>query len=137
MNKNYEKMSTYTSLSYGRFVYGLITTATGLPVYPVIKPEDGVDLPYVIYRRAAQEQTAVKPSAAPGSDILTVEVEVWASTYSSCVAQSERVRAALDSVQSSDSDLVMRSCLFMGAEEDYADDAYLQRMVFSLRVSPM
>lgn len=47
---------------------------------------------------------------------------------------AEAVRAALDYAQGESDGLVMRSCILNDSEEAWQDDAYVQQLVFSVKI---
>ncbi len=65
-----------------------------------------------------------------------MEVLCISQHYGEGVAIAELVREALDGVSARSESLEMRSCVLTDADEDWTDDAYVQRLVFTLRITP-
>lgn len=99
-------------------------------VFPIAA--DKAELPYISYRRKATEQSPMKQGQF-GSDTVTLEVVCYAARYSDSIDLAEAVRAALDCKTAVRGDLRMRSCTFSGSYEDWADDAFVQVLEFTLK----
>ena len=105
-------------------------TARAKKVYPVV--EDTAELPYVVYRRTQLEQGQVK--GRRGNDNVTIEVLCYTKGYTEGVELAEAVRDALDNKTAGSDGLVMRSCYLTDSEEAWQDDAYLQVLVFNVKM---
>lgn len=126
---------TKTSLSAGEILRSVLLLSEDLAeltkkIYPVATAT--ADLPYITYRRTGMESQAVK--GKPYNDTVAVEVCCYAATYGHSVELAERVRAALDGVSAQSDTLRMRSCALIDSEEDWEADAYVQRLVFEMRM---
>lgn len=100
-------------------------------VFPVV--EDSADLPYIVYRRMAQVQTPVKTTGR-GADTAQIEILCYTAKYTEGVELAEAVRDALDGKQGELDGLVMRSCYLEDSEEAWQDDAYVQQLVFRIKI---
>lgn len=127
--------TTHTSISAGLAVYGLLTgdravAALAGTVFPIVA--DRATLPYVVYRRA---KTAAQPSKAPGSaDTVLVEVRCYTADYESGVRLAEAVRSALDFARWRGAGVAVRSCVMTDADEGWEADAYVQQMIFTIKI---
>lgn len=124
-----------SSLSAGEIIRAVLTsdpevTARAKKVYPVV--EDTAELPYVVYRRTQLEQGQVK--GRRGNDTVTIEVLCYTEGYTEGVELAEAVRDALDNKTAESDGLVMRSCYLTDSEEAWQDDAYLQVLVFNVKM---
>ena len=124
-----------SSLSAGEIIRAVLTsdpevTARAKKVYPVV--EDTAELPYVVYRRTQLEQGQVK--GRRGNDNVTIEVLCYTKGYTEGVELAEAVRDALDNKTAESDSLVMRSCYLTDSEEAWQDDAYLQVLVFNVKM---
>lgn len=124
-----------SSLSAGEIIRAVLTsdpevTARANKVYPVV--EDTAELPYVVYRRTQLEQGQVK--GRRGNDNVTIEVLCYTKGYTEGVELAEAVRDALDNKTAESDGLVMRSCYLTDSEEAWQDDAYLQVLVFNIKM---
>jgi len=131
-----------TSLSAGLLIYDLLSNDTAVKalsnkVFPVVS-EAGAVLPYICYRRSNSVTTQVKSMS--GADNQAIEVVCYAETYAASVKMAEAVRAAMEggNICYTDSDghrLVARSISLLESEENWMDDAYMQSMVFNVRIN--
>lgn len=124
-----------TSLSAGEIIRAVLTKdpeviARAKKVYPVV--EDTAELPYIVYHRTSLEQTPVKSLCR--ADSVTIEVLCYTAGYTEGVELAEAVRDALDGKQAESNGLVMRSCYLTDSEEAWQDDAYVQALVFNVRI---
>lgn len=124
-----------TSLSAGEIIRSILmsdseVSARVKKIFPVV--EDSAELPYIVYRRAQLEQTPVK--SGRGADTVGIEVLCYTAHYTEGVELAEAVRGALDGVQGETDELVMRSCYLADSEEAWQDDAYVQQLVFNVKM---
>ena len=132
-----------TSISVGLLVRDLLVSdarVAGLAtkIYPVVA-EANAQLPYVCYRRANFDRQQAK-GPGQGADTVAVEMLCYDKTYAGSIELAEAVRACLahQSAVYDDGDghrLVARSIDLEGSEEGWADDAYAQSLVFTVRVN--
>lgn len=125
-----------TSLSAGMMIRALLTGNAGVmgiarKVFPVIT--DSAELPYVVYRRQSLEHSSTK-AGMPGADTVRMEVLCYAGSYQCSVELAEAVRAALDYKKGAAGGLQMRSCTLEGGSESFEGDAYLQELVFNIKI---
>ena len=110
-----------SSLSAGEIIRAILiedseVMARAKKVFPVV--EDSAELPYIVYRRTQPVQTPVTGQAG----------------YTEGVELAEAVRGALDGAQGAQDGLVMRSCYLEDSEEAWQDDAYVQQLVFNVKI---
>lgn len=124
-----------TSLSAGLIINDILSSdetvaSIATDVFPIVSDE--AKLPYVSYRRINYDQDPVKSNY--GSDTIQVEVNCYAEKYAQSVELAEAVRAALDGVQKSVDDVMMRSCFLSSSSEDWENDAFVQSLVFTIKI---
>ncbi len=134
--------SDMTSLSSGLLINELLSNDEGVmgvanQVFPIVS-EPGAKLPYICYRRGSNEDRAVKTLA--GADTAVIEVLCYADNYAHSVRMAEAVRKAMDGVSYRYEDdggqsLVARSIQMTDAEEGWNDDAYMQSLVFTVKIN--
>ena len=132
-----------TSLSVGLLVRDLLASdervcAIATKIYPVVA-EVEAKLPYVCYRRANFDRRVSK-GPGQGADAVAVEMLCYAKTYAESIDLAEAVRGCLDHQSAVYEDeegrkLLARSIDLEGSEEGWADDAYAQSLVFTVRVN--
>lgn len=124
-----------TSLSAGEIIRAILAndaevTARANKIYPVV--EDRADLPYIVYRRTQLKQDPTK--GGRGADTVGIEILCYTKQYTEGVELAEAVRDALDGAQGETDGLVMRSCYLEDSEEAWQDDAYVQQLVFNVKI---
>lgn len=124
-----------TSLSAGEIIralilQGLSESGKSMKVYPIIS--DKADLPYITYRRESLEPHPQK--GVPANDSVAIVVECFTSRYTEGVELAEIVRSSLDGRSGGLGWLNMRSCVLSDASEDWHDDAFVQTLVFTVRI---
>lgn len=130
----------YTSLSAGKIIRKILTEneeiqSLGITkIFPVVT--DAAILPYIAYRRTSlTAQPAKSPAGVFNPDETVVEVLCFTQDYESGITLAEAVRAAMDGKQAESGGIRMRSCIMTDSEETWQDDAYIQRIVFKIKVS--
>lgn len=124
-----------SSLSAGEIIRAILiedseVMARANKVFPVV--EDSAELPYIVYRRTQLEQDPTK--GRRGADTVGIEILCYTKGYTEGVELAEAVRGALDGVQGESDGLVMRSCYLTDSEEAWQDDAYVQQLVFNVKI---
>jgi hypothetical protein len=125
-----------TSLSAGSIIRSILledsdVTAITQNIFPIVT--DKAELPYILYRRTSLAHNTTK-AKQPGADTVQIEVLCFTSKYGVGIDLAEAVRAALDYSQGEEDGLVMRSCVLSDSEEAWQDDAYVQQLVFSVKI---
>lgn len=124
-----------SSLSAGEIIRDILVNnaevaARANKVFPVV--EDSAELPYIVYRRTQLEQEPAK--GRRGADTVGIEILCYTQHYTEGVELAEAVRDALDGAQGEKDGLVMRSCYLADSEEAWQDDAYIQQLVFNVKI---
>ena len=124
-----------SSLSAGEIIRDILVNnaevaARAKKVFPVV--EDSAELPYIVYRRTQLEQEPAK--GRRGADMVGIEILCYTQHYTEGVELAEAVRDALDGAQGEKDGLVMRSCYLADSEEAWQDDAYVQQLVFNVKM---
>lgn len=124
-----------SSLSAGDIIRDILVNnaevaARAKKVFPVV--EDSAELPYIVYRRTQLEQEPAK--GRRGADTVGIEILCYTQHYTEGVELAEAVRDALDGAQGEKDGLVMRSCYLADSEEAWQDDAYVQQLVFNVKI---
>ena len=124
-----------TSLSAGEIIREILSSdpevaARTNKIFPVAV--DNAELPYVLYRRVQLEQVPIKDRR--GADTVGIEIMCYTAQYTEGVELAEAVRAALDGRQVELDELRMRSCFLSDSEEAWQDDAYVQQLIFTVKI---
>lgn len=125
-----------TSLSAGAIIRAVLledaeVAARTKKVFPVAT--DCAELPYILYRRTSLSSNPQK-SGQPGADEIQIEVICFTERYGEGVELAEAVRAALDQITAEHDGMRLRSCYLLDSEEAYQDDAFVQQLVFSVKI---
>lgn len=125
-----------TSLSAGAVIRAVLledaeVAAKTNKVFPVAT--DCAELPYILYRRTSLSSNPQK-SGQPGADEIQIEVICFTERYGEGVELAEAVRAALDQITAEHDGMRLRSCYLLDSEEAYQDDAFVQQLVFSVKI---
>lgn len=125
-----------TSLSAGAVIRAVLledaeVAARTNKVFPVAT--DCAELPYILYRRTSLSSNPQK-SGQPGADEIQIEVICFTERYGEGVELAEAVRAALDQITAEHDGMRLRSCYLLDSEEAYQDDAFVQQLVFSVKI---
>ena len=131
-------MESYkSSISAGLMLVDLLTASkavsdiVGTKVFPVTA-KAGVNLPYVSYRRTKTEVNPVK--TGHGAETVHIEVNCFAATYKDSVQLAEAVRETLDHATLQQGGMLLRSCTYADSAEGYEVDAFVQSLVFTLKI---
>lgn len=124
-----------SSLSAGEIIRAVLVedpevAARTTKVFPVVADE--AKLPYIVYRRTQLEQEAIK--GRRGADTVGIEIICYTEQYTPGVELAEAVRGALDGKQAEVDGLEMRSCHLTDSEEGWQDDAFMQQLVFTVKM---
>lgn len=125
-----------TSLSAGSIIRDILLSNEEVKrrtnkVFPIVI--DNAQLPYILYRRAALAHNPTK-QGMPGADTVTMEVVCYTAKYAEGVELAEAVRQALDYAGGERDGVKMRSCTLADSEEGYEDDAFVQQLVYQVRI---
>lgn len=126
-----------TSISAGLIIRGMLNDDEVVrnlvkgQIAPVAYTDE-MQLPYITYRRAS---TATRPTKSSASaDTTQIEVTCFAAEYDRSVNIAEAVRAVLDHRTGWYDKVTMRSCTYIDGEESYQDEAYVQLLIFEVRI---
>lgn len=123
-----------TSLQVGSIIRELLMAEAALTkkvsrIYPIVAQEG--KLPYIAYTRTSFEQNPTKSTfERKGADTIQVEVACFAATYEESLQIAELVRSTLDGAKTPE----MRLCYLSSAEEYATADAFVQNLVFTIKI---
>ncbi|MDE6860935.1 MAG: DUF3168 domain-containing protein [Duncaniella sp.] len=125
-----------TSLSAGAIIRAVLlenaeVAARTNKVFPVAT--DSAELPYILYRRTSLLPNPQK-SGQPGADEIQIEVICFTERYGEGVELAEAVREALDLISAEHDGMRLRSCYLCDSEEAFQDDAFVQQLVFNVKI---
>ena len=131
-------VSKHTSLSVGRLLRSLLLESEGVrkrsngKIFPVRIPVDPAELPYIAYMRTG---VTYEPDKGDDyADTAQVAVSCYSADYESGVELAESVRDVLDGAEGYNDEMAMRSCTLVNADETWEGDAFVQNLVFEIRI---
>jgi hypothetical protein len=125
------------SLSIGEHIYKQLSNSTELTklvsdkIY-AISTKTETSFPFVIYKRGSLTPEYTKDRYGTG-DTVSVEVVVASDNYSNSVTIAEEVRKSLETKRGSYNDFDVIDAKLMSADEDFIEDTFIQRLVFSFK----
>lgn len=99
-------------------------------IFPVVV--DNATLPYIVYRRSSMTQDPAKQER--GADTVMMQIICYTKDYQSGVELAETVRDALDGKWAEHEGLRMRSCTLTDCQESWVDNAYVQNLIFTIKL---
>ena len=125
------------SLSIGAHVYKKLCDSTELTelvsdkIY-AISTKTETSFPFVIYRHGSLTPEYTKDRYGTG-DTISVEVVVASDNYLNSVTIAEEVRKSLENRRGSYDDFDVIDAKLLSADEDFIEDTFIQRLVFSFK----
>ena len=127
---------THTVLSASKIIGAVLADSEAVSqrvtkIFPVIAAQEAT-MPYVCYRRVKTLPNPVK--GCHSADTAEVCVHCYTAEYGEGVELAEAVRDALDGRQYLTDGLKMRSCTLTGGQESVVDDAFVQELIFTVKI---
>ena len=101
-------------------------------VYPLVADE-GTTYPFVVYRRSGLYPSTTKDRYSY-REMATVEVIVAAATYPDSITLAEKVKGKLEHTRGKYNDITVGDILLVNADEDYLEDAFIQKLTFQIEI---
>lgn len=98
-------------------------------IYPIFVKE--AILPYIVYNRVSLMQDVTKSG---GADTANIDVDCYAASYEESIKIAEIVRSTLEFQTGEQDGVRIRRCFLVDSTEAYADDAFLQRLRFQVKI---
>jgi len=116
----------------GKAIKSLLASAGD--IYPH-RATQGASLPYVTYRVISNGPTDTKEGVSE-LDVVRVQVDSFATTYSACATLSDTVRSTLDRYRGTVQTIVIDKIVFEGEADMYDEDAevYQRSQDFFVRI---
>lgn len=128
---------SHSSISAGLVIFAILSENEEIGqrvtrIFPVAITAENAKLPFIVYRTVKQEPMPVKPQR--GLDSCQVAVDCAAAGYKEAVELAEMVRRALEESDREESGIQIASCEMSDREEFYEDDAFVERLIFTITV---
>ncbi len=101
-------------------------------VYPLVA-DQGTTYPFVIYRRTSLQHSNTK-DRYNYQELATVEVVVASNKYEESVMLAREVMYKLEHTRGLYNDISISEIKLISAEEDYIEDAYIQKLTFNIEI---
>lgn len=124
------------SLSIGAHVYKKLSDSTELAklvtdkIY-AISTKTETSFPFVIYKRNSLTPEYAKYNTT--GDTVSVEIVVASDNYLNSVTIAEEVRKSLENKRGSYDNFDVIDSKLISADEDFIEDTFIQRLVFSFK----
>lgn len=101
-------------------------------VYPLVADE-GTTYPFVVYRRSGLYPSTTKDRYS-FREMATIEVIVAAANYPDSITLAEQVKGKLEHTRGKFNDITIGDILLINADEDYIEDAFVQKLTFQIEI---
>lgn len=101
-------------------------------VYPLVA-DQGTTYPFVVYRRASLQHSNTK-DRFNYQELATVEVIVAASSYKESIMLAREVMYKMEHTRGKYDDISISEIKLINAEEDYIEDAFIQKLTFNVEI---
>lgn len=117
-------------LEIGKAIYKVLEDTTS--VYPVVCDKD-TNFPFIIYRRTGLTHANTKDRFSY-QELATVEVVVAGSTYQQSLQIAKQVLGRMEHTRGLYEGISISEIKLVNAEEDYIEDAFIQRLTFQIEI---
>lgn len=101
-------------------------------VYPLVA-DKGTTYPYVVYRRSGLYPSTTK-DRYNYRELATVELLVAANSYNESIDIAEQVKGKMEHTRGKFNDFSIGDITLVNADEDYIENAFLQRLNFQIEI---
>lgn len=98
-------------------------------IYP-ISTISAISFPFVVYKRNSLTPNYTKDRYSTG-DSLTVEIVVVSNNYLNSIKVASKIRKALEGKRGSYEDFDVIDAKLVSADEDFIEETFIQRLIFS------
>ena len=120
------------TLNIGKYIYSRLSQIEGVKSYPLVADNDA-KLPFIVYKRVNLESSGSKDGYY--EDKVTMEVVVVTDKYYRGIELANQVRELLEVQRTEYNSMEINDTLLTLATEDYSNNAFVQRMQFSINVN--
>lgn len=125
-------------LQVGKVIYSLltgnaeITKLVGKKIYPLIA-DFSTTFPFIVYKRDSIDEATSKDRLI-NKQGATVTVVVASDKYNNSIEVAQTVIDALRNKRGLIAGINVKDISLLGADEDYIDDTYIQRLSFKIEI---
>lgn len=127
------------SLLIGKYIYRLLSEDEGLSgsvtpkkIFPLIANAD-TTYPFVVYSRTGLSVQYCKDGLV--EDTVEMQIIAVSDNYVESLEVANQIRKALELRRYKDDDIQIRECKLTSVYEEYMEDAFIQRMNFTIKTN--
>lgn len=122
------------SLLIGKLIYAKLNQALQTEkIFPIVA-ENGTTFPYLVYKRTGLDnKTFTKDGGC--EDSCSYSITIVSDKYDESVELANEVRRTLEKPKIVTADLVINNNRLISANEEWANNAYLQELTFNCNIS--
>ena len=117
-------------LEIGKAIYKVLEGTT--KVYPLVA-DMGASYPFIVYRRSGLSHANTK-DRFNYQELATVEVVVAAASYTESIQIAKQVLGRMEHTRGLYEGISISEIKLVGAEEDYIEDAFIQKLTFNIEI---
>ncbi len=122
------------TLNIGKYIYSVLNGSEEITckVYPLIADNDA-KYPFIIYRRVNLNSNSNKDGYY--EDNVSIEITVVADKYTDSIDIATKIRSLLEKQSVNYDDLEINDATLSLATEEYSNNAYVQRLQFTMTIN--
>lgn len=127
------------SLLIGKYIYKLLSEDEGLSglvtpkkIFPLIANAD-TTYPFVVYSRTGLSVQYCKDGLV--EDTVEMQIIAVSDNYVESLEVANQIRKTLELRRYKDDDIQIRECKLTSVYEEYMEDAFIQRMNFTIKTN--
>lgn len=127
------------SLLIGKYIYKLLSEEEGLSglvtpkkIFPLIANAD-TTYPFVVYSRTGLSVQYCKDGLV--EDTVEMQIIAVSDNYVESLEVANQIRKTLELRRYKDDDIQIRECKLTSVYEEYMEDAFIQRMNFTIKLN--
>lgn len=127
------------SLLIGKYIYKLLSEEEGLSglvtpkkIFPLIANAD-TTYPFVVYSRTGLSVQYCKDGLV--EDTVEMQIIAVSDNYVESLEVANQIRKTLELRRYKDDDIQIRECKITSVYEEYMEDAFIQRMNFTIKLN--
>ena len=127
------------SLLIGKYIYKLLSEEEGLSglvtpkkIFPIIANAD-TTYPFVVYSRTGLSVQYCKDGLV--EDTVEMQIIAVSDNYVESLEVANQIRKTLELRRYKDDDIQIRECKLTSVYEEYMEDAFIQRMNFTIKLN--
>ena len=127
------------SILIGKLIYKLLANdgqmnklVTYKNIFPLVANAETA-YPFVVYSRTSLNVEYCKDGVA--EDIAEVQVLAVSDNYVESLDVANRIRSILELMKYKDNDIRVTECKLSSITEEFMEDAFIQRLVFTIKIS--